>query len=264
MDRYKHLFDLHGKSVALVGATGLIGTAFAEGLAEYGATIALMDINQGRCDELAKRLKQEYEAQAIGIETNIAKRGSVENALARILAAFGKVDVLVNSAQNKTANFFASFEEYTDNDWNQIIDVNLNGVFLTCQVFGKQMLKQGKGNIINLASTYAIVAPNQKLYEGVKFGSPAAYSASKGGVVAFSNYLASYWANRNIRVNMITPHGVYNNHHERFVSNFSQMSPVGRMSQKDEVVGGLIYLASDASTYVTGHNLIIDGGWSVW
>ena len=126
------------------------------------------------------------------------------------------------------------------------------------------MAKHSGGCIVNMASAYSVVAPNQNLYKGTNMGCPAAYSASKGGVQALSNYLAAYWAPKDIRVNMITPHGVWNHHEEQFKKNFSQFLPLGRMSYNHEVAGALIYLLSDASSFVTGHNLIVDGGWTTW
>ena len=264
MAKYKDIFNLTGKVSVIFGATGLIGSAFAEGLADYGSHLALVDMNQSKCDLLAEEISLNSSSEIIGLQANIADRKSVEMTLEKVLDKFGKVDVLVNSAQNKTANFFQCFEEFSDEEWDQIVNVNLKGVYLTCQIFGIQMVEQGGGSIINLASTYAVVAPNQQLYEGLKFGCPLPYAASKGGVVALSKYLAAYWAEKNVRVNMISPHGVYNNHEEQFVKNFSKMCPMGRMANKEEVVSALIYLASDASSFTTGHNLVTDGGWSVW
>ena len=144
--------------------------------------------------------------------------------------------------------------------------VNLKGTFLVSKLVGKHMAETGGGSIVNVASTYSVVAPNHKIYDGIQqaLKSPASYAASKGGIMAFSNYLATYWANKNIRVNMITPHGVWNNHEKQFEDNFAELSPMKRLSFNYEVAGGLVYLLSDASSYVTGHNLVIDGGWTTW
>ena len=261
---YKEKFDLSGKVAILTGGTGLIGAAFGEGLAECGCNVVICDIEQKSCDNRAKFLEKEFGVECIGVAADVSNKVDVERLLAEVLKRFGKVDILVTCHQNKTANFFEKFEEYPEKDWDDIISVNLKGVFLCCQIIGKQMLKQGYGNIINIASTYGVVSPNQEIYEGTKMGCPAAYSASKGGVIALTKYLATYWGDRNIRVNAISPHGVFNNHEKKFVENFSKKSPLRRMSYKEEVVGALIFLASDASSYITGHNLMVDGGWSVW
>jgi NAD(P)-dependent dehydrogenase (short-subunit alcohol dehydrogenase family) len=261
---YKEKFDLSEKVTILTGGTGLVGTAFGEGLAEYGCKVVICDIDQKSCDNRARALEKEFGVECMGLSADVSNREDVEHLSTEVLKRFGKVDILATCHQNKTANFFETFEEYRENDWDDIISVNLKGVFLCCQIIGKQMLKQGYGNIINIASTYGVVSPNQEIYKGTKMGSPAAYSASKGGVIALTKYLATYWADKNIRVNAISPHGVFNNHEKKFVENFSKKSPMRRMSYKEEVVGALIFLASDASSYITGHNLMVDGGWSVW
>ncbi len=133
-----------------------------------------------------------------------------------------------------------------------------------CREFGNYMLENGKGSIINFASTYGVVSSNPALYADNSMGNPLAYTASKGGVIALTKYLGSYWASRGVRVNAVTPHGVWNNHEDEFVKRFSAMSPMNRLSKSDEVVGGVIYLASEASSYVTGSNLLIEGGWTAW
>jgi NAD(P)-dependent dehydrogenase (short-subunit alcohol dehydrogenase family) len=261
---YKEAFDLTNKIAILIGGTGLIGAAFARGLAEFGARVVVCDIDQRRCEALAGELEKEYRVPCLGSQVNVVSRVEVEGLLDKTLQQFGAVHILINSAQNKTASFFERFESYPDGDLDGILDVNLKAVHLACQVIGGQMVKQGGGSIINLASTYAVVAPNQEIYENTRMGCPAAYSASKGGVIALTRYLATYWARHNVRVNSLCPHGVYNNHEETFVRNFSSRSPMGRMSTADEVVGAMLFLASDASSYVTGHNLMVDGGWTAW
>jgi NAD(P)-dependent dehydrogenase (short-subunit alcohol dehydrogenase family) len=148
--------------------------------------------------------------------------------------------------------------------WDAVIDVNLKGTFLMCRDFGRAMLERGKGSIVNFASTYGVVSSNPALYEGNSLGNPIAYSASKGGVVMLTKYLGAYWAERGVRVNCVTPHGVWNDHEPAFVERFSRFSPMRRLSRVDEVVGAVLFLASDASSYATGSNLLIDGGWTAW
>jgi len=261
---YKEKFDLTGKVAILTGGTGLIGTPFGDGLTEFGAHVVICDLDKQKCEARARQLEEKYSVACLGLKLNVRSRSEVEELLSIALNRFGGVHILINCAQNKTANFFEKFEAYPDEDLDGILDVNLKAVHLTCQVIGRQMVKQGGGSIINMASTYAVVAPNQNIYENTHMGSPAAYSASKGGVIALTRYLAAYWAKYNVRVNSLCPHGVYNNHEERFVQNFSRKSPMGRMSRPNEVVGAMLFLASDASSYVTGHNLIVDGGWTAW
>ena len=181
------------------------------------------------------------------------------------LQKFGKVDVLINNHQFKPEGFLESrAESFSEELWDQILDVNLKGTFLMCRDFGNQMLKQGKGAIINLASTYGVVSSNPNLYTDNSLGNPVAYSASKGGVIMLSKYLGANWASRGVRVNCLTPHGVMNNFEDAFVDRFSSMSPMNRVMQVDEIIGAAIYLASDASSYVTGSNLLVEGGWTAW
>jgi NAD(P)-dependent dehydrogenase (short-subunit alcohol dehydrogenase family) len=261
---YKEKFDLSDKVAILTGGTGLIGTAFAEGLAEYGCHVVICDLNQEKSQELSARITKKSGTICLGIATDVTKRKDIEDMVIQTLDRFNKIDILINNHQYKPLNFFKSFEHYSENDWDDIVSVNLKGTYLCCQIVGKQMLKQGYGTMINIASVYGVVSPNQEIYQGTGMGCPAAYVASKGGVISLTQYLATYWAEKNIRVNAISPHGVYNVHEKKFIENFSKKSPLRRMSTREEVVSALIFLASDASSYVTGHNLIIDGGWTVW
>jgi NAD(P)-dependent dehydrogenase (short-subunit alcohol dehydrogenase family) len=178
------------------------------------------------------------------------------------------VDVFINNAaftnQSRSANFAAPFNDFPLEDWNQILNVNLTGSFLGCQVIGRQMLEQGKGSIINFASLYGVVSPNHKMYPGTGINQPVAYSVSKSGVIALTRYLAGLWGEKGIRTNCVTPGGVFNGHNDLFVERFSNLNPMGRMEQKEELRGAIVYLASDASAYCNGHNLVVDGGWTIW
>lgn len=265
---YKKLFDLTNKVAVVIGGTGLIGSSFIEGLAEFGAKIVVADIIKEKCEKKAEEIGNKYKVGNMGVEINIAKKESINEALSEILLKFKRVDILVNCAQAVPKNFAAKFEDYNEEDIATVLDVDLKGVLLCCQAFGKQMIKQGGGNIINIASTYGVVSPNQALYENDDYSStersPAVYSAAKGGIIMLTKYLATYWGGSKIRVNAITPHGVYRNHEKGFVTGFSKLSPLRRMSQAKEVVGALIYLASDASSYVTGANILVEGGWTAW
>jgi NAD(P)-dependent dehydrogenase (short-subunit alcohol dehydrogenase family) len=200
----------------------------------------------------------------LGVELNVAVKKEVIALKEQVLSAFGKIDGLVCGHQNKSHLKFEPFEDVTEENWDTVVEINLRGTFLLCQVIGSYMAEQGAGSVINIPSTYSVVAPNQNLYKGTSLGCPAAYSASKGGIDALSRYLASYWAAKNVRVNMITPHGVWNNHEAQFEENFARFSPLQRLSYNHEVAPALIYLLSDASSYVTGHNMLVEGGWTVW
>ncbi|HEU4717028.1 MAG TPA: SDR family oxidoreductase [Bacteroidia bacterium] len=261
---FRKKFELTDKVIVITGACGLIGRAFAEACAQFGAHIVLADIAVSAPEEKAAELEKRHGRKMLGVIVDVAKKNSVEDLKNKTLAAFGRIDGLVNAHQNKSHLIFEPFEKVSEENWDTVVEVNLKGTFLLCQVIGSYMAEQGKGAIINIPSTYSVVAPNQNLYKGTSLGCPAAYSASKGGIEALSQYLATYWASKGVRVNQITPHGVWNNHEEQFEKNFANFSPLQRMSYNHEVADAAVFLLSDASSYVTGHNLLVEGGWTAW
>jgi NAD(P)-dependent dehydrogenase (short-subunit alcohol dehydrogenase family) len=190
-----------------------------------------------------------------------------------VVVAFGHIDILHNNAASKSADldaFFASFEEYSLEEWRRIMAVNIDGMFLVAQAVGDRMVKQGTGgSIIQTSSIYGIMGSDKRIYEGSLYlgrqiSNPGAYSASKAAVVGLTKYLAAYWGDKGIRVNTLVPGGVESGQNDTFKSRYAARVPMGRMAQADEMVGALIYLASDASRYVTGQNLVVDGGLSAW
>lgn len=261
---YKKKFSLENKVIIITGACGLVGRALCDAVSQFGGIVIAADILESNPSKFAEELANKNGTSCVGINVNVADRKSVENLKNVVTEKYGRVDGLVNAHQNKSHLKFEPFEEVSDENWDTVIDVNLKGTFLTCQIIGSEMANIGSGVIVNFPSTYSVVAPNQNLYKGTSLGCPAAYSASKGGVDSLSRYLASYWANKGVRVNMITPHGVWNNHEKEFEENFAKFSPMERMSQNHEVAPALIFLLSDASSYTTGHNLLAEGGWTVW
>lgn len=261
---FKEKFNLDGKVIVITGGMGLLGKAFAEACAQFGASAVITDIEKTNPEQYADELSGRFRRKMIGVSSDVGRRTDVEMIRDTAIRNFGKIDGLVNCHQNKTAKFFAKFEDYKDEDWDAVVETNLKGTYLTCQIIGGWMAENGSGSIINMPSTYSVVAPNQNLYKGTSIGCPAAYSASKGGVMALSQYLSTYWAHKGVRVNQVTPHGVWNNHEEQFEKNFSELSPLKRMSYNHEVASAVIFLLSDASSYVTGHNLMVDGGWTAW
>lgn len=261
---FKDKFDLTGKVIIITGGCGLIGRAFVEAISQFGAHAIIADVSESTAQSLAKEVNEKYKTDAFGIAIDVADKASIQNLRDSVLKKYSKIDGLVTAHQNKTKNFFQPFEDYDLENWDAVIETNLKGTFITCQVIGSWMAANGGGAIVNIPSLYSVVAPNQNLYKGTSLGCPAAYSASKGGVMALSQYLSTYWAKKGIRVNQLTPHGVWNNHEQAFEDNFANFSPLGRMSYNHEVANALIFLLSDASSYVTGHNLIVDGGWTAW
>ncbi len=262
------LFRLDGKVAVITGAAGLLGEQHAIALSDFGATVVLTDLNLDVIQERTHAITARTGLPAMAVRCDVTQIADWEALLHQVRSQFGRVDVLINNAaftnQSRSANFSAPFTEFPLEDWDQILKVNLTGSFLGCQIIGKQMLEQGQGSIINLASLYGVVSPNHKMYPGTGINQPVAYSVSKAGVLALTRYLAGLWGEKGIRVNSITPGGVFNNHNELFVERFSNLNPMGRMERKEELRGAIVYLASDASTYCNGHNLIVDGGWTIW
>lgn len=261
------MFDLSGKTAIVTGGGGLLASEHAIALSNYGATVILADFNEEKCNAAAVVLRKQG-VNAIAKYCNVTLKESWQFLVEEVVAEHGKIDILVNNAgftnQSKSANFDVGFEEFPLEDWNAIMNVNLTGTFLGCQVAGKQMLKQGKGSIINFASLYGVVSPNHNIYPGTGISQPVAYSVSKHGVVGLTKYVATLWAAKGVRVNAITPGGIFNGHAGLFLERFQQLNPIGRMSDKTELRGAIVYLASNASSHVVGHNLIVDGGWTAW
>lgn len=269
-------FDLTGRVAVVTGGVGLLGAEFCRTLAEAGAAVAVVDLNESASQAVAESLTSSG-YQALSIPTDITQPDSVNTAVENVLSAFGRIDILVNSAAldpkfdpdavNKGITPGA-FEDYPLDLWNSALNVNLTGMFLMTQACVRPMIEQGKkGSIINVCSTYGLNGPDQRIY--VKDGTrvafkPVYYTVTKAGVMGFTKYLAAYYAETEIRVNALTPGGVFNNHEEYFVKNYSAKTILGRMAQKDEMNGGLLFLASDASSYMTGNNLVVDGGWTAW
>ena len=269
-------FDLGGRTALVTGGGGLLGAEFCRTLAEAGARVAIAEIAAEAGRRVSAALtKDGYGAQAF--ECDITDPASVGELLKDVLTAFGRLDILVNCAALdpkfdalalKKGIAPGGFEDYPLEQWNAALNVNLTGMFLVTQASVRPMLDGGRGgSIINICSTYGLNGPDQRIY--VKNGQrvafkPVYYTTTKAGVMGFTKYLAAYYAETEIRVNALTPGGVFNNHEDYFVKNYSAKTILGRMAKKDEMNGALLFLASDASSYMTGNNVIVDGGWTAW
>jgi NAD(P)-dependent dehydrogenase (short-subunit alcohol dehydrogenase family) len=269
-------FDLTGRVAVVTGGVGLLGSEFCRTLAEAGAAVVVVDLNPSASQAIAESLTNDG-AKALAVPTDITRPDSVNALVEKALSAFGRLDILVNSAaldpkfdpQAVSKGITpGAFEDYPLDLWNSALNVNLTGMFLMTQACVKPMIAQGKkGSIINICSTYGLNGPDQRIY--VKDGTrvafkPVYYTVTKAGVLGFTKYLAAYYADTELRVNALTPGGVFNNHEEYFVKNYSAKTILGRMARKDEMNGALLFLASDASSYMTGNNVVVDGGWTAW
>jgi NAD(P)-dependent dehydrogenase (short-subunit alcohol dehydrogenase family) len=267
--RIPQLFSLEGKTAIVTGGTGLIGKKHCEALALAGANVIVADISEKTTTDFAASLGK----RAIGISLDVTNSLSLEKAKTEILSRFGSIDILVNNAaindmfeNPEMAAELSAFEKYPIESFRKSLEVNVLGVFLCSQIFGLEMAKQGSGSIINVASTYGMVGPDQTIYKNQKgeqtfFKSPS-YPTTKGAILNFTRYLAAYWGKQGVRVNTLSPGGVENSQDEFFIQQYSAKTLLGRMAQPTDYQGALIFLASDASMYMTGANLVVDGGWT--
>lgn len=266
-DLPKNLFDLSGKIAVVTGGAGFLGKQYCRALAEYGATVVVADIDKEKCAAIAGEISK----GAVGLSVNLSREESVCDWAKTICGRFGTVDVLINNAAVKSPNFFAPLEGFPLRDWNQVIAVNITGAFLAIREIGGCMAKRGKGSIVNVSSIYGVVGPDQRIYEGSWYeeqggaiNTPIVYTASKGALIAMTKYLAAYWGPKGIRTNTLTPGGVKAGQNNIFHEKYSNRVPLGRMAVPEDLIGALIFLASDASSYVNGQNIIVDGGLTAW
>jgi NAD(P)-dependent dehydrogenase (short-subunit alcohol dehydrogenase family) len=271
------LFSLRGRTAVVTGACGLIGREHCRALLGAHASLVAVDLSAQQLDALVETLRAEFgpEATVIGVATDITDRASVERLRDRVLAELGSIDVLVNNAaindmfeSPAAAGEQSKFENYPLELWQKSLDVNVTGTFLCSQILGSEMTRHGRGSIVNVASTYGVVAPDQSIYRrpdgSQAFFKTAAYPVTKGAVISFTRFLAAYWGGSGVRVNTLSPGGVENGQDEYFIGNYAARTPLGRMAQPTDYRGALLFLASDASSYMTGANLIVDGGWTCW
>ena len=267
-------FDMTGKTAIITGAAGLLGKQFCLALAQAGANVVMADLEKKPVLENEVEFR-EIGLNALALEVDVSDPDSTKSMVERALTVFGSVDVLVNSAAldpkfdsaGVSAQGANAFESFSLDAWRQALDVNLTGMFLASQAAVVPMLKQGQGVIVNICSMYGLVGPDQRLYErpdGTRQFKPAYYSVTKAGVLGFTRYLAAYYAGKNIRVNALTPGGVYNDHDEVFTAQYNARTVLGRNANLDEMKGAMLFLCSDASSYMTGSNLVVDGGWTAW
>lgn len=263
------LFDVSGQVVAITGAAGQLGSRYARAFLKRGAKVAGLDLRDSVAGE---SLARDFPGRFLFQSADITNKFSLEGGLAAVMETMGVPTALINNAAidsppSTPVEENGPFEDYPEASWDRVLDVNLKGTFLACQVFGSAMAKEGRGSIVNIASIYGLVSPDQSIYDyrrqrGETWFKPVAYSASKSGVYNLSRYLAVYWAKQGVRVNSLTIAGVFAGQEQPFLDAYCGRIPIGRMAAPDEYDGAILYLVSDASRYMTGANLVVDGGWT--
>ena len=268
------LFTLQGRVAVITGGAGLLGVKHAEVIAAAGGIPVLVDLDETRAQAVASKIADEFHVDAWGAATDITQPEAVRALLARVLERNGRVDILINNAANnpkvEDQAGFSRVENFPMSQWDADVDVGLKGAFLCSQVFGTEMAARNSGVIVNISSEYGLNAPDQRLYrvEGVPEElqpvKPATYTIVKSGIIGMTKYFATYWGGKGVRVNCITIAGVFNGQPEEFVRRYVQAVPLGRMARPNDYQGSILYLCADASRFMTGSNLIIDGGKSCW
>lgn len=268
--------DLRERVAVITGGGGLLGRQHAEALAEKGARTVLLDLDGSAAATHAQAVQGRFGISSLGITCDITREGSIEGAHAEIRRGLGEVDILINNAaadakvEGDTIQGANRLESFPLDRWQRELDVGLTGAFLCCREFGTSMARRGRGVILNIASDLSVIAPDQRLYrvdslpadeQPVK---PVAYSVVKTGLIGLTRYLATYWASSGVRVNALSPGGVYQKQSEVFVERLSERIPLGRMADVEEYRGAVVFLCSNASSYMTGQNLVMDGGRSCW
>jgi|TARA_B110000263_G_scaffold210611_1_gene193204 NAD(P)-dependent dehydrogenase (short-subunit alcohol dehydrogenase family) len=268
------MFDLKNRNIVITGSAGLLGSQYALTLSKAGANVILVDLDKKRNQKLMENIKSKYHTKPKSYNIDVTSKDEILNLKDDVLKNYDHIYGLINnvaftakaSKVEKIEKFSSDFEDFPLDIWKKSMDVNLTSVFLCSQIFGREMLKNKKGVIVNIASTYGLVGADQRIYGNSKINSPSSYAATKGAIINLTRYLAAYWHRKNIRVNTLSPGGVKDETYQKasFIKSYSDKTILGRMAKKTEYNGAILFLMSDASSYMTGSNLIVDGGWTAW
>lgn len=267
MKSLEELMDLNGRVALITGGAGHIGSAMGEALAELGAKIVILDVSQDACDSESDRIQRLFNVETLSLAIDLSDEKAVRSAPDRVLKRFSSLDILINCAALVNASnmkgWTTTFNEQRSDMWRLALEVNLTAPFILTQIFAEALAESGHGSVINVASIYGMVGPDMRLYEGTNLGNAAAYGASKGGLLQLTRWLATVMAPR-VRVNAITPGGLWRDQPEAFVNRYVERVPLKRMGIEEDFKGAAAYLSSDLSAYVTGQNIVVDGGWITW
>ena len=267
MSSLKELMNLQGRVALVTGGGGHIGSAMCEALAELGASVVVLDIAEETCVDVADRIRQDYAVETLPLIVDLANEDEVLSVPELVLQRFGGLDILVNNAAlvgtSRLQGWVVPFLQQRSDTWRAALEVNLTAPFVLVQACAEALAASGHGSVISIASIYGMVGPDMRLYENTTMGNPAAYAASKGGLLQLTRWLSTVLAPE-VRVNAITPGGVWRNQPEAFHARYVARTPLRRMASEEDLKGAVGYLASDLSAYVTGHNLVVDGGWTAW
>lgn len=265
--RVHDLMRLDGKTALITGGSGHIGRAIAQAYAELGANVALLDINEKKSIQVCKDLESSYGTKTMAIGLDLADDAALRSIPEQVANELGCLDILVNNAafagDKNLPGWAVPFAEQDVESWRAALDVNLTAVFSLCQSSAELLASSKTGSIINMGSIYGVVGPDNALYEDTAMGNPAAYGASKGGIIQLTRYLSTVLA-PDIRVNTISPGGLWRNQDAQFVERYEYRTPMKRMGKEEDLIGAAVYFASNLSGYVTGQNLLVDGGWTAW
>lgn len=256
-------FSLAGRIAVVTGGAGLIGKAVCRAIAEAGASVFIADTNKEHGESIGSDIKANgFDADFIKLD--ITSQSSIKKTITKIIQKRGQIDIWINNAYPRTSDWGNEFKDIRIDSLRKNVDMHMNGYFMCCQNVLEEMKKNKSGVLINIGSHYGVLGPNFTIYEGTKMTMPAAYSLIKGGIVNFSRYLATYYAPYNIRVNAVCPGGVFNNQPSKFVKKYKKLVPLNRMATPNDIAGPILFLCSDAASYITGQIVMVDGGLSAW